>query len=255
MQLNLNLDMARPETRLALLYGLACHGIFGLAGLAMVFGLYTGLSLTWGTIPWPWAVLTNAILLIQFPLGHSLLLTKRGRGWLAKLAPAPHGQTLATTTYATIASLQLLLLFTLWTPSGVVVWQAEGAIFWMMSGLFLLSWGLLTKASFDAGPELQSGALGWMSLANGTRPVFPDMPTRGLFRVVRQPIYVSFALTLWTMPIWTLDQMVLATAYTAYCIFAPMLKERRFTAIYGDRFRAYRDTVPYWVPRLVRRQG
>lgn len=242
------IDINRSETRLALAYGAICHGIFGLAGLAMVWGLYTGLSQTWGAVPWPLATLSNAILLLQFPLAHSWLLTPRGRACLARLAPAPHGETLATTTYATIASVQLLLLFTLWTPSGVVLWQATGVMFWGMSGLFLVSWVLLTKASFDAGPELQSGALGWMALAQGRAPSFPDMPTRGLFRVVRQPIYVSFALTLWTMPIRTVDQLILAIAYTSYCILAPRLKEQRFARIYGDRFRTYQTQVPYWIP-------
>lgn len=248
--------MSEPAPRhlpLALLYGAVCHGLFALAGLAMLWGLFTGLSQSFGGVPWPWAAVTNALLLIQFPLGHSLLLTGPGRRVLARLAPAPYGATLATTTYAAIASLQLLLLFTLWTPSGVILWQAEGWVFWLMCTLFAGSWALLTKASFDAGPELQSGALGWMALARGRKPVFPDMPEAGLFRVVRQPIYVSFALTLWTMPIWTSDQLVLATAYTAYCLFAPRLKERRFERIYGARFDAYRARVPYWLPRPTRR--
>lgn len=238
---------------LALLYGVLCHGIFALAGLAMVWGLYTGLSQTFGRVPQPWAVLANLALLLQFPLGHSFLLSQRGQRFLHRLAPEGRGKTLATTTYATIASLQLLALFTLWTPSGVVLWVAEGLWFWIMSVLFALSWVLLTKASFDAGPEVQSGALGWTALARGVRPVFPDMPETGLFAIVRQPIYVSFALTLWTMPIWTLDQVVLAVVYTAYCVFAPRLKERRFTRIFGDRFRAYQERVPYWVPRLTSR--
>ncbi|MEM6740182.1 MAG: isoprenylcysteine carboxylmethyltransferase family protein [Pseudomonadota bacterium] len=238
----------RQALRLALVYGAVCHGIFGLAGLAMVWGLYTGLTQTWGSVPWPWAWLANALLLAQFPLGHSFFLSDRGRPLLARLAPAPHGTTLATTTYATIASLQLLLLFTLWTPSGLVVWQAEGAMFWTMTALFAFSWGLLTKASFDAGPEVQSGLLGWWALARGERPVFPPMPVTGLFRVVRQPIYVSFALVLWTMPVWTVDQLLLATAYTTYCIVAPRWKERRFERIFGSEFDAYRARVPYWLP-------
>ena len=238
----------RRALRLALLYGAACHGIFALAGLAMLWGLYTGLTQTFGQVPWPWAALANALLLAQFPLGHSLLLTDRGRRWLARLAPRPHGTTLATTSYAAIASLQLLALFTLWTPSGVVVWRAEGWAFWAMTALYLGSWGLLTKASFDAGPEVQSGALGWWSLARGRKPVFPPMPTGGLFRVVRQPIYVSFALVLWTMPVWTLDQLALAAAYTAYCLIAPRWKERRFERFFGAEFEAYRARVPYWLP-------
>lgn len=244
----------RRALRVALVAGLLCHGIFALAGLAMVFGLYTGFAHTWGGMPWPYAWLTNALLLAQFPLGHSLLLTDRGRHWLTRLAPAPYGKTLATTTYATIASLQLLALFTLWTPSGVLVWQAEGLTFWVVSLLFAGAWMLLTKASFDAGPEVQSGFLGWSSLARGHAPRFPPMPVTGLFRVVRQPIYVSFALVLWTSPTWTADLLVVATAYTAYCVIAPRWKEKRFERAFGAEFDAYRARVPYWLP-FPRRGG
>jgi hypothetical protein len=245
---------ARHRITIALAYGALCHGIFALAGLAMVWALFNGMSTGFGTVPWPWAALANLALLMQFPLGHSLLLTDRGRGWLARLAPAPHGRTLATTIYATIASAQLLALFTLWTPSGILLWRAEGVAFWALCAAYAGSWLLLTKASFDAGPEVQGGWLGWTALARGVRPVFPDMPETGLFRLVRQPIYVAFALTLWMVPVWTPDQLCLAVTYTAYCLFAPRLKERRFTRFYGDRFRAYQARVPYWLPRLARRR-
>lgn len=240
---------------IALVAGALCHGIFALAGLAMFVGLYFGMTLGLGDVPWPWAILANALLLIQFPLGHSGLLTKPGMTLLARVNPGGHGRTLATTTYATIASIQLLLLFAFWTPSGVVWWRAEGWTLWTITALYLGAWGLLTKASFDAGPELQSGLLGWWALARGRAPRFPDMPTTGMFRVIRQPIYASFALTLWAVPIWTPDQLIVASAYTAYCLIAPMHKERRFERMFGERFEAYRAQVPYWlpIPRRARR--
>ena len=80
------------------------------------------------------------------------------------------------------------------------------------------------------------------------------MPTQGLFRLIRQPIYVAFALTLWTPPVWTPDQLVLAISFTAYCLLAPRLKERRFATRYGARFEHYRATVPYVLPRLTTRK-
>jgi protein-S-isoprenylcysteine O-methyltransferase Ste14 len=203
-----------------------------------------------GTVPWPWAALANAALIVQFPLAHSLLLTGQGGRLLARAVPGPHGATLSTTTYAIIASVQLLALFALWTPSGIVWWQAEGTAFWAMSAAYGASWLILLKASFDAGAEVQSGALGWLSLLARIRPVFPDMPTQGLFRLIRQPIHVAFALTLWTVPVWTPDQLALALAFAACCLLAPRLKERRFAACYGARFDAYRAGVPYAVPRL-----
>lgn len=236
----------------ALAYGALCHAVFAVSVLAMVIAMGFGMSESLGRVPWPWAIAANAALLLQFPLAHSLLLTRRGGGWLSRLLP--HGGTLATTTYAIIASAQLLALFALWTPSGVVWWQAEGAALWLMLTLYAGSWLLLMKASFDAGAEVQSGALGWMSLAAGRKPVFPDMPETGLFRVIRQPIYVAFALTTWAVPVWTPDQLAVALTLTAYCLLAPILKERRFAARYGARFAAYRARTPYALPRLRRQR-
>lgn len=236
---------------LAISLGILCHIVFAAAVLAMIVAMFFGMSESFGQVAWPWAALTNMALLVQFPLAHSLLLTGPGGRWLVRLIPGPHGATLATTTYAIIASAQLLALFALWTPSGIVWWRAEGAAFWAMGAAYAASWLLLLKASFDAGAEVQSGALGWMSLLARVRPNFPDMPTEGLFRLIRQPIYVAFALTLWTVPVWTPDQFALALSYTAYCLLAPRLKERRFTARYGARFESYRKAVPYAVPRLI----
>ena len=240
----------RRRIALAFVYGAVCHLIFALSVLAMIVAMFFGMSESFGQIPAPWSYLANAMLLLQFPLVHSALLTKRGRQYLTRLAPAPHGATLGTTTFAIVASLQLLLLFALWTPSGVVWWRAEGSLFWVLCAAYAASWALLIKASYDAGAEVQSGALGWMSLAQNKPPQYPDMPTGGLFRYIRQPIYVSFAATTWTVPVWTPDQLALAVTLTAYCLLAPILKERRFAARYGQRFDTYKRSVPYAIPRL-----
>jgi len=97
---------------------------------------------------------------------------------------------------------------------------------------------------------VQSGALGWMSLLQKIAPNYPDMPTTGLFAVIRQPIYLSFALTLWTVPVWTPDQLVLSIILTGYCILAPRFKEKRFQRRFGAHFEEYRTRTPYMVPRI-----
>ena len=237
----------------ALAYGAVCHSVFLVAVAAMISMMWFGMSRSLGAVPQPWAWAVNVALLAQFPLGHSLLLTRRGRGLLARLAPPDHGQTLATTTYAIVASVQLCLLFLFWTPSGIIWLQAEGWALWAIGGAYAVSWALLAKASFDAGAEVQSGLLGWSSLLRGVRPIFPDMPETGLFRYVRQPIYVSFALTTWTVPTWTPDQLLLASALTGYCLLGPLHKERRLEKIFGARFERYRAKVPYWLPIPGRR--
>ena len=113
----------------ALLYGTICHLVFAAAVIAMIWAMFFGMSRSVGSVPQPWSFGVNALLLVQFPIMHSILLTGRGQRLLARIAPFHFGRTLSTTSYAIIASLQLLALFAFWTPSGVIWWQAEGGVF------------------------------------------------------------------------------------------------------------------------------
>ncbi|QQR75545.1 MAG: isoprenylcysteine carboxylmethyltransferase family protein [Holophagales bacterium] len=236
----------------AVLYGIACHGLF-LAGVgAMVVGLYFGLTLGRGPFHGPWAALVNVLLVGQFPLLHSYLLSASGRRWLRMLAPRELAVDLETTVFAAISSLQLLLFFVLWSPSGKVWWEPQGGALVAHSVLFAGAWLFLGKALADAGLPLQSGALGWMAVFRGEAPRFDGFPTHGLFRYLRQPIYLGFALTLWTAPVWTPDRLALAIAWSAYCFVGPRFKEARYRRYYGEAFDRYRERVPYLLP--LRRQ-
>lgn len=232
----------------ALVYGGLCHGLFGLAVAVMMYEMFFGLSRSWGTLGPPWSWIANGALLLQFPIVHSVLLARPGKRVLRRLAPAGLGSDLSTTSYVIVASLQVFLLFGLWSPSGVVWWQAQGRALVLMTILYGAGWLLLLKSMFDAGITLQTGSLGWWAVFRNKKPEFPGMPARGLFRVCRQPIYVSFAITLWTVPTWTPDQLVLAVVLTAYCLIGPLFKEARFQRLFGSEFDAYRSRSPYWLP-------
>jgi ubiquinone biosynthesis O-methyltransferase len=251
-------ETSKTDRATAIAYGIVCHTLFVVGVGAMIVAMFFGMSRSFGRVPTSWSALTNAILLIQFPFLHSLLLSSLGPTMLKRLAPAVIGSRLATTTYAILASIQVLLLFALWTPSGVIWWSATGTVLWFMSGLYTAAWLLLLKAIWDAGLALQTGFLGWWAIANEQAPVYPPMPTIGLFRIVRQPIYVAFTLTLWTVPTWTPDQLAVALFLTTYCLVGPLLKEKRFRRRFGQTFTVYEDRVPYWLPwprPLIRRNN
>ncbi|MCV7178180.1 methyltransferase family protein [Mycolicibacterium sphagni] len=142
----------------------------------------------------------------------------------------------------------MFALFALWSPSGTIWWQAHGPALVVLDVLYACAWLLLGKAMYDAGLSVQIGTLGWIALLRGRRPVYPSMPTTGLFRLVRQPIYVAFTLTVWTVPTWTPDQLVVALIFTAYCLVGPLFKEARFRRVFGAVFIAYARSVPYWLP-------
>jgi protein-S-isoprenylcysteine O-methyltransferase Ste14 len=228
----------------AIASGVFCHLSFMAAVGAMIVMTHFGMSRCFGRAPALWGLVCNGLLLAQFPLLHSLLLTRRGGRVLKGLAPRAIGADMTTTTYAAIASLQTLALF--------LLWRAHGALRLVIDGLNAGAWLFLLKAIIDAGLSVQTGALGWWSVLRARPPRYPPMPTKGLFRLSRQPIYLGFALTLWTTPTWTPDQAVMAIGLGGYCLLGPLLKEARFQARFGGQFDTYRKATPYWLPDLRR---
>lgn len=241
---------SRTQRSVALVYGLACHAAFAAAVLAMVVGIHSGMRFGRGPGHGPLALILDVALLAQFAVAHSVMLSARGRAWLGRLAPLGIGPDLRTTTFALLSSLQLLVTFLAWAPLGGVWWQPHGGLRLAFTGAYAASWLLLMKTMADAGLGTQTGHLGWTSIVRGRAPRYGNLPTAGTFRHVRQPIYVAFALILWTGPVWTPDHLLVASAWTAYCLLGPVLKERRYLGFYGPRFDRYRRLVPYWIPRL-----
>jgi methanethiol S-methyltransferase len=66
----LNPPPGASRIALALAFGVVCHVVFGVAVLSMIAAMYFGLSESFGTVPWPWALIANAALILQFPLAH-----------------------------------------------------------------------------------------------------------------------------------------------------------------------------------------
>ena len=253
-----------PRRSLALVMGVIAHGSFaiaiGLMAYALAFGmrLPEGISLGTATGTQAWGL--NALLVVQFPLLHSWLLTTRGGCALTRLVPIgrvwiagralTYGQVLAPTLYATVAAWQLALTFLCWSPLSAWTWQPTGGLALAWWGAFVCAWLFLVRALHDAGLGLQTGWIGWTALWRGTAPRYPRMPQTGLFLRSRQPIYLGFAMVLCSGPVWTLDHCVIASAWTTYCVLGPLLKERRFGTRYGADFEAYRRRVPYFFPQL-----
>lgn len=242
-------NFSAAQRVLALGYGVVAHLTFVAAVCTMVWSLYGGLLGGFGGCEGWMRWIANLILVAQFPILHSWLLTRGGRPWLNCLAPLRLAPQLQPTTYVLVASLQLLAVFLAWSPdpTASVWWEPKGAVWWVHVTLYAIAWTLLGKSMWDAHLGIQTGYIGWLSIwRNHNRISWPPLPTSGLFRICRQPIYFSFMLTLWTGPVWTLDKIVVALVWTAYCYWGPVLKEQRLERAYGGQFRAYKDRVPYW---------
>jgi protein-S-isoprenylcysteine O-methyltransferase Ste14 len=234
----------------AVFFGVLCHGLFVVAVSLMARELFHGMTGGRGPFTGVSAALANGLLLLQFPILHSLLLTRPGMRLLERLAPSGLGSALAPTSFALVAALQLGLTFYCWSPTGIEFWMPEGPSWVLHTGAFLFSWLFLGKALMDAGLGLQTGWIGWTAVWSNRKPRYPGIPSSGLFSTCRQPIYLGFAMILWTAPAWTLDHLVLALVWSAYCVIGPIHKEHRFKQMFGREFDEYRRRVPYILPRV-----
>ncbi len=245
----------RPTQRyFALAYGLATHLLFLAAVATMAASLYVGMRLGRGRLTGGWAMLGNGALLLQFPALHSWLLHDSGRRFLTRWMPLNLGRPLATTTFAGIASVQLLAAFWAWSPTARVLWRPGAEARGVLTLGYAMAWLLLMRGMSEAGLGLQSGSLGWRSVWRQRQPAYPPLPDRGLHRFIRQPIYASFTLILWFAPTFTLDKVAVATVWTLYCVAGSALKEQRYARKFGDAFRAYQHRVPFWCPWPRRRR-
>ncbi len=242
----------KPSLRVpvALAAGLITQTLFAAAIVSMALGLACGLRSGLGVAHGAWGLAANLFLAFQFPVLHSWLLSSGGSRWLAPKRFGAVGLTLWTSSFAVVASAQLLLTFWLWTPSHIVLYSARGPQLWMHACLLVAAWAFLAKSIWDGDARVQSGALGWSSLLAGRAPRYRDFPTHGAFAGCRQPIYLGFALCLWVGPVVTLDKLLLATIWTGYCLLGPRFKEARYARRYGERYLRYREGVPYIVPRF-----
>jgi len=149
----------------------------------MVLALYGGLQNGHGSYTgWP-RLIVNSLLLAQFPLLHSLLLSSSGRSLLNYLALERIARQLQPTTYVLVSSVQLSAVFFLWSPSTQILWEATGVLWAIHTVLFVVSWGLLAKSMWDAHLGIQTGYIGWLTMwRNEVRIRWPKLPTTRLFK-------------------------------------------------------------------------
>ncbi|MBM3600348.1 MAG: isoprenylcysteine carboxylmethyltransferase family protein [Alphaproteobacteria bacterium] len=196
------------------------------------------------------ALLIDALLLGLFAVQHSVMARPLFKRWWTRLVPPP----VERSTYVLLASLVLLLLFWQWRPIPQPVWSVTNpagslvlhAVFWTGWGVVLFSTFLINHL------ELFGLRQVYARLRNETLPP-PVFKAPLFYRNVRHPIYFGFLLAFWAAPTMTAGHLLFAVATTGYILLGIYLEERDLIALFGDRYRRYREQVSMLIPLPARK--
>jgi protein-S-isoprenylcysteine O-methyltransferase Ste14 len=74
------------------------------------------------------------------------------------------------------------------------------------------------------------------------------LQVKGMYAVVRHPLYLFSLLTIWPTPTMTLNVLLFNIGATLYFVVGSHIEERRLEKRFGDAYRAYRQRVPWLIP-------
>lgn len=230
-------------------YGVACYVLF-LATFLYAIG-FVGGFLVPNTLDAPQnaplldALLVNGALLGLFAVQHSVM----ARPWFKARWTRIVSPVIERSTYVLCASLALLLLFTFWQPLGVEVWTVENEAARIALWLACASgWGLVLVTTFLIDHfDLFGLRQVWLAL-RGRQYTHVSFRTPLPYRLVRHPLYLGFLLAFWATPHMTLAHLVFALATTGYILIAIQFEERDLVREHGQRYQAYRRSVPMLIP-------
>jgi protein-S-isoprenylcysteine O-methyltransferase Ste14 len=234
-----------------LAYGVACHLLFlatfgYMAGFVGNFGVPKSIDAPVGASA-GMALIVNLLLVAAFALQHSVMARPAFKRWWTRVVPEP----IERSTYVLASCLVCWLLMACWQPITAVAWHVAHplgrAVLW---GLFAAGWLAVPLVSlmihhFDLFGTRQVW-LHWQG-----RPYTPlafRVPL--LYRFVRHPLYLGWALAFWATPAMTLGHLLFASSLTVYMGLAAILEERDLVNYFGRQYAEYQQRVPMFMPRI-----
>ncbi len=182
---------------------------------------------------------------------HSLMAAQPIKQWAQNLLGWRVYEGFYRLTYTAISLVTFapIWLWITWHP-GPALWQTSGALTWALNGLRVLSLVALYLAgrSFDLWRFV--GVRQFQAYWRGDPLPLPPEPfvQRGMYGLVRHPIYLFSAIYLWAQPNMHAASFALALGATLYFLIGGWLEEERMARELGPVYAEYRQRVPFIIP-------
>ena len=80
----------------------------------------------------------------------------------------------------------------------------------------------------------------------------PPFEIRGIYRLVRHPVYTGSLIALWSTPTMSQGRLLLVGVLTLYLFVGLAFEERDLEREFGDAYREHKRRVPSLFPRLLK---
>jgi protein-S-isoprenylcysteine O-methyltransferase Ste14 len=193
------------------------------------------------------ALVLDGLLSLGFFVQHSGMIRKSFRRVSGRWIPEDyHGAV-----YALASGVMLLIMLTLWQPSGQSGVSLQGGFRLAARLVFLgavagFAWGVRSLRSLDAfGVRPLRARLRGKTLTPG------PLHIRGAYRWSRHPLYFFTLVMIWSFPDLTADRILFNVLWSGWIVVATYLEERDLVEVFGDSYRDYQRDVPILMPWRV----
>ena len=210
---------------------------FALSLLFFLYSYVVRFGVRAGAAPLVPSIAIDIGLFSIFALHHSLLARPSVKDRMRALVPAP----LERSVYTWTSSLLFAGVCALWQFVPGELYRLDGAAAWL--GYSIQLTGIAITARSSARLDVLDLAGVRQVLATREAPAHVPLETRGLYGVVRHPVYLGWALIVFGTPHMTSTRFVFAAVSTAYLALAIPFEERTLIGVFGEAYRDYRRRV------------